>query len=92
LQEALSNGYRHAGVDQHWVRLWSEDDQICLEVVDRGSGFEPPPLEGPLATEHAEHIGLRGMRDRVKLLGGEFQLTSQRGKGTRIMVKVPAYV
>lgn len=92
LQEALSNGFRHAGVDQHWVRLWSEDEQVCLEVVDKGRGFEPPPLEGPLATEHAAHIGLRGMRDRVKLLGGEFHLTSQRDKGTRITVKVPAHV
>lgn len=92
LQEALSNGYRHAKVDRHWVRLWCEDDLICLEVIDKGRGFEPPPLEGPKATEREEHIGLRGMRDRVELLRGEFHLDSHPGKGTQIIVKVPAYV
>lgn len=92
LQEALSNAYRHAGVDRHWVRLGSEGDLVSLEVIDKGKGFEPPPLDGPTATEREEHIGLRGMRDRVALLGGEFHLQSRPGQGTRILVKVPAYV
>ncbi len=92
LQEALSNAYRHAHADRQWVRLWSEDNLICLEVEDRGAGFEPPPLDGPLATERVEHIGLRGMRDRVALLGGTFHLVSHPGEGTRITVRVPTYV
>lgn len=92
LQEALSNGFRHAGVDRHWVKLWGEGEVVCLEVVDAGKGFEPPPLEGPSATEQEAHIGLRGMRDRVALLDGEFHLESSPGKGTRILVKIPAYV
>lgn len=92
LQEALSNAFRHAHVHRQWVRLWGEDDLICLEVEDRGTGFIPPPLEGPQATERVEHIGLRGMRDRVALLGGSFQLFSQPGQGTRITVKVPTHV
>jgi signal transduction histidine kinase len=92
LQEALSNAYRHAQVDHHWVQLWSEDHMICMTVVDKGKGFEPPPLDGPMATERVEQIGLRGMRDRVALLGGLFSLTSSPGEGTRILVKVPANV
>lgn len=92
LQEALSNGFRHAGVDRQWVKLWSEGNMICLEVIDEGKGFDPPPLEGPTATEQEAHIGLRGMRDRVALLDGTFQLTSSPGKGTQILVKIPAYV
>jgi signal transduction histidine kinase len=92
LQEALSNAYRHAKVDHHWVQLWSEDNMICMTVVDQGKGFDPPPLDGPMATEREEHIGLRGMRDRVALLGGLFSLTSSPGEGTRILVKVPANV
>lgn len=91
LQEALSNAYRHAGVVRQQVSLWNEGGFICLQVADQGKGFQPPPLEGPLATEREEHIGLRGMRDRVKLLGGVFTLMSSPGKGTRITVKVPAY-
>lgn len=92
LQEALSNAYRHAGVRHHWVHLWSENNMICMTVVDRGKGFDPPPLDGPLATEREEHIGLRGMRDRVALLGGLFSLTSSPGEGTQVLVKVPAHV
>ena len=65
---------------------------ICMTVIDKGKGFEPPPLDGPLATEREEHIGLRGMRDRVALLGGLFSLASSPGEGTRILVKVPANV
>jgi signal transduction histidine kinase len=92
LQEALSNAHRHAGTDLQWVHVWSEDSLICLEVEDRGKGFTPPLLEGPEATERVEHIGLRGMRDRVALLGGTFHLISHPGQGTRITVKVPVYV
>ena len=89
VQEALANSYRHAGVEKQSVRLWSENDKICLEVQDEGSGFVPPDLTQPLPTEREEHIGLRGMRDRVALLGGLFQLTSQPGVGTCVHVEVP---
>ncbi|MGF1506896.1 MAG: sensor histidine kinase [Chloroflexi bacterium] len=92
LQEALSNAYRHAGVDQIDVKVWGRDSMIWLQVDDDGQGFTPPPLHGPQATEREEHIGLRGMRDRVNLLGGRFHLYSRPGKGTHIMVKIPAQV
>lgn len=91
LQEALSNIYRHAEVDRLWVKVWGEDDMIGVQVFDYGRGFDPPPLDGPNATEREEHIGLRGMRERVNLLGGTFHLTSRRGQGTTITVKVPSH-
>jgi len=89
LQEALSNANRHAGVVEHWVRLWGEPGRICLEVADDGRGFEPPDLDTPGVTEHADHIGLLGMRDRVTLLGGAFRLESSPGHGTKITVSIP---
>lgn len=88
-QEALSNAYRHAQAPRQWVRLDVEDGQIILEVRDDGKGFVPPPLSGPEATEKEEHIGLRGMRDRIDLVGGTFELFSAPGQGTRIVVRVP---
>jgi signal transduction histidine kinase len=91
LQEALSNAYRHAGVDRHEVWLRCRDGMIELEVIDEGRGFDPPPLDGPSATEREEHIGLRGMRERVHLVGGQLQVVSRPGLGTRVLVKVPAY-
>ncbi len=91
LQEALSNGFRHAEVKEQSVRLWCEGETICLEVSDQGVGFNPPPLSGPSATEREEHVGLRGMRERVALVGGTFELRSQPGHGTRVTVRVPIY-
>jgi len=90
LQEALSNAYRHAGVKRVRVVLSAADGQVRLEVVDQGRGFSPPPLVGPEATERVEHIGLRGMRERVSLVGGTFNIESAPGAGTRITVEVPA--
>lgn len=90
LQEALSNSYRHAGVDRHEVRVRAQEGWIELVVIDEGRGFEPPPLEGPGATERQEHIGLRGMRERVHLVGGQLQVLSRPGHGTRVIVRVPA--
>jgi signal transduction histidine kinase len=92
VQEALSNTYRHAGVEQIWVKFWLEDKWIGIEVRDQGRGFEPPPLEGPDATDRVEHIGLRGMRERIHLLGGTFTVESHPGEGTKIVVKVPSDV
>lgn len=91
LQEALSNGVRHAQVKEHFVNLWTEAGYLYLEVIDYGPGFEPPSLTGPTATERTEHIGLRGMRDRAELVGGDFELCSQPGQGTRIKVRIPTY-
>lgn len=91
LQEALANVYRHSGVNECVVRLWAHRDQVHMEVQDHGRGFDPPTLVGPTATERAEHVGLRGMRDRIHLVGGVFELDSAPGKGTRVHVWAPAY-
>lgn len=90
LQEALSNAYRHAHVPSVTVRLSARGKLVRLEVADQGPGFTPPPLVGPEATERAEHIGLRGMRERIALVGGAFHIESAPGAGTRIIVEVPA--
>ena len=89
LQEALTNGYRHAGVEEQSVRMWGEAGFIHLEVVDQGRGFTPPDLEDPAEAEREDHIGLRGMHDRVRLLGGQYTLESAPGQGTRLHVAVP---
>jgi signal transduction histidine kinase len=92
LQEALSNVTRHAKVDRLEIRLAGEDGWVVLRVNDAGRGFDPPPLDGPQATEQEQHIGLRGMRERTELVGGRFHLISQPGQGTHIEVRAPADV
>jgi signal transduction histidine kinase len=91
LQESLSNVRRHSGVENATVKLWTEKGRLFLEISDHGRGFAPPLLNGPKATEKHEHIGLRGMRERAALVGGELFVESHPGAGTRIRVEVPAY-
>jgi signal transduction histidine kinase len=91
MQEALSNAYRHAGVNSVSLKLSASEHGLRLEVMDDGRGFVPPPLVGPEATERVEHIGLRGMRERVTLVGGRFTIASAPGQGTRIVVEVPVH-
>jgi len=91
LQESLSNVRRHSGVETATVRLWADKNHINLEISDHGRGFEPPPLIGPQATERHEHIGLRGMRERAALVGGELFVESHPGAGTRVRVEIPIH-
>jgi len=88
LQEALSNAYRHAGVNHHHVALSCTGAEICMEVSDEGVGFDLAAVAKRTSGE-AQHIGIRGMEERVNLLGGEFQIKSQPGQGTQVRVRIP---
>lgn len=91
LQEALSNIRRHAGVPQATIRLHMNGEMLVMEIEDHGKGFSPPPLVGPLATEHPIHIGLRGMRERAVTVNGEFSVLSKAGEGTCVKVEIPVH-
>jgi signal transduction histidine kinase len=83
VQEALANVAAHAQADAVRVQLVVREDRLELCVEDRGCGFDP----GVLAT--TPRLGVLGMRERVELLGGEFQLDTERGRGTTIRVRLP---
>jgi signal transduction histidine kinase len=86
LQESLTNSFRHAnGAAQH-VEAKAADGRLTVEVSDRGTGFNPAAIipEG--------HLGLVGMRERVEILGGSFDLQSTVGQGTTIRVTLPLVV
>lgn len=89
VQEALSNVERHAGVKDAKLRVWSDGAQLKLEITDAGRGFTPPMLEGPDATNLPQHIGLRGMHERVALVRGTLSVESRPGGGTRVRAGVP---
>ncbi|OED01302.1 MULTISPECIES: sensor histidine kinase [unclassified Rhizobium] len=82
VQEALNNGYRHAGgIGQKVVQTF-KDGQIVIEVADEGPGFDPKEV-GP------QKLGLAGLRDRVESLGGIFQLlSSNRGTIVRMSLNI----
>jgi PAS domain S-box-containing protein len=81
LQEALANVRRHSGASNVEVRLRTDDEAILIEITDDGRGFDP----GSARTG----IGLVGMRERVEGLGGEIELRSRLGEGTKVTVRVP---
>lgn len=86
LQEALSNSTRHGHADHHTVTLSSDGLNIAMEVADEGDGFDVCSV---LSSNGSVHIGLEGMRERVGVLGGTFDIKSKPGQGTKVRVVVP---
>ncbi len=80
VQEALHNISRHAGAKCATVTVRQEDGSLSLSVADDGSGFDAQNTRG---------LGLLGMEERVRQLGGQFEIRSVRGKGTELLVKLP---
>jgi len=89
LQESLTNVHRHSGSPTADVRLWVNEDTVFLEVSDKGKGMDTGSLErsGPDFTG-ALGVGLRGMSERMRQLGGKLDLTST-ANGTVVSAAVP---
>jgi len=83
IQESLSNIKKHSGAHEAVVSLTSGSDGILLMVSDVGVGFDVASRE-----DHPG-IGLISMRERIRLIGGKFSITSSVGGGTSIEVRVP---
>jgi signal transduction histidine kinase len=85
IQEALRNIVRHAHTDKCTVCVDFHPDELRLRVVDHGSGFDPKSQDQP----GVGRLGLLGMRERTRLLGGELQLQSRPGEGTVVEATLP---
>jgi signal transduction histidine kinase len=77
-QEALANVARHSKATLVQMLLTSTDDTVTLSVIDNGQGFDTT-YQGRLG------VGLLSMQERMKALGGDVQLESAPGKGTRVV-------
>jgi signal transduction histidine kinase len=80
VQEALNNVSRHSGAKTALVSVQQKAGSIVLTVKDDGSGFEPGKTRG---------LGLLGMEERVKQLGGRLEIESQPGRGTLLRATLP---
>ncbi|HEY6745188.1 MAG TPA: histidine kinase [Mycobacteriales bacterium] len=80
-QEALTNAVRHAGARSVRIGVIHEDGAVAVLVQDDGQGFAPG--------EPAGSIGLRGMAERARLIGGTLDVDSVAGWGTRVRVRAP---
>jgi PAS domain S-box-containing protein len=83
LQEGLHNAMKYSSAKSITVRLTGPDRELTLEISDDGVGFD---VEG---AKLAAGLGLISMRERIHLIGGEFQIFSTPGQGTRITARAP---
>lgn len=81
-QEALMNASKHAGTEIVTIRLKIADGMVRFTVVDDGNGFNSHIQEG-------SGWGMKIMRERAELVGGNFRVDSAPGKGTVLSVSVP---
>ncbi len=82
-QEALTNVGRHSGAAEASVLLVASDDRLRAVVEDTGVGFDPP------ADGDRRSLGMSGMHERARLVGGRVTIESEPGTGTTVMVEVP---
>lgn len=82
-QEALRNVLKHSGASEASVELSSHSDGIDLRISDPGVGFYPDSVKGESG------LGLISMRERLRLVGGQFLVESEPSHGTRVRVRVP---
>ena len=86
IQEAFNNIVKHANAKNVKIDLMLRDGGIGLMIEDDGIGFD---AEKFFEDVNADKFGLRGMKERVKLLNGKFSLQSRAKNGTKIHVLFP---
>ena len=85
IQEALSNVRKHASATSVWVRFDQSGDDLEVEVVDDGRGFDPSRTR----SAGWPRFGLQTMRERAQSVGGSFAIESSPGQRTRVVVRMP---
>jgi PAS domain S-box-containing protein len=87
-QEALTNLHRHAATSDARVRLEVRADEIVLEVEDHGQGISPELLAGDERSLSKMGVGMRGMQERLRQLGGCLDIRSS-SEGTTVTARLP---
>lgn len=85
--EALRNAVQHAKARRIEVEIRYDEEQLRLRVRDDGIGIDPAVVDPGRAPGH---WGLRGMRERAKLVGGTFEVWSKLDSGTEVELSIPA--
>jgi signal transduction histidine kinase len=85
-QEALTNVARHARASRVEVTILREAKSVRMEVSDDGRSFQ---VQSVLLARGNKRLGLLGMRERVEVVGGVFDIESVPGTGTKIIAQIP---
>jgi signal transduction histidine kinase len=87
VQECLTNIHRHAGSPTARIRVVQDEACLRVEIEDAGKGI-PVEKESKFVSSARSGVGLRGMRERLRQLGGTLQIQSN-GQGTRVTAVLP---
>lgn len=85
-QEAIVNIERHAQAGNAGVVLEQHDSSLRMHIWDDGKGFDPDSIGSGVETSG---VGLEGMRERVRLIGGAIEVVSAPGRGVALNIEVP---
>jgi signal transduction histidine kinase len=85
-QEALTNVSRHAQASRVEVDIQKLPDGVCMKIKDDGKSFK---LERVLNAGGRKRLGLLGMRERLEMVGGSFDVESAPDKGTTVIAQIP---
>lgn len=88
VQECLTNVHRHSGSKSAHIKIARENANLVVEVRDAGRGITADELAN--IRNKGGGVGLRGMRERVRPFGGDLRVNSRLGRGTTIVVTLPA--
>lgn len=86
-QESLNNILKHSLASQISVDLKFLDDTLLLEISDNGIGFDVTEKKDSMDANAG--VGLKNLYKRAKLIGADFFISSQPGKGTQTVIKLP---
>jgi signal transduction histidine kinase len=90
LQESLTNVHRHSGSPTAHIRLFEENGSAVLEIEDEGKGFPGAMLElGRDELASSFGVGLRGMNERLRDVGGTIELKPAKKQGAMVRAVVP---
>ena len=87
VQECLTNIHRHSESQVARIRISRSDSQVSLEVEDQGKGI-PPEKREAMDSGGTPGVGIRGMRERLRQLGGTLEIKSN-GRGTVVAARLP---
>ncbi|SES05550.1 histidine kinase [Salisediminibacterium halotolerans] len=85
IQEALTNVARHAKAEEVSILLRNQHDKLDLIIEDDGKGFDTAAL--PATEWNKDHLGMKGMQERIESIGGRLVVESGEGHGTTLYVK-----